>query len=87
MPRVTMKKSRLRKAAVLILLFACFLGAFSAIGLWENHQREQAVASQAQIDDAARRRREGWIEVDGQWYAPRTEIGRASCRERVSQWV
>lgn len=74
MPHFTMKKSRLRKAAILILLFACFLGAFSAIGLWENHQREQALASQAQIDDAARRRREGWIEVDGQWYAPRTDL-------------
>lgn len=71
MPRVHVKRSRLRKAALLVLLFACFLGLFSAIGLWENHTREQALASQAEVDEPARRRREGWLELDGQWYAPR----------------
>lgn len=74
MAQFQVRKSRIRKILMLILLLACFGGVFSLMGLWENNQRQQAMLQQEQVDEAARRRREGWIQVDGQWYAPKTDI-------------
>ena len=73
MPHLQMKKQHMRVILILILIAACFAGLFCAIGLWESHQRQQAVLLR-QDDTEARRLRQGWVEKDGIWYAPKSGL-------------
>ena len=74
MPHIHMHKRHIRKALILVLILACVSGVLFAVQIWESHQRQQAMLRQEEIDEPARRRREGWIEKDGQWYAPKSGL-------------
>ena len=74
MPHIHMHKRHIRKALILVLILACVSGILFAVQIWESHQRQQAMLRQEEIDEPARRRREGWIEKDGQWYAPKSGL-------------
>ena len=74
MPRFQVSKNHLQKLLILVLALACFGGIFSLMGLWESHRQRQASLQQQQVDEAARRRREGWVQFEGEWYSPRQEI-------------
>ena len=74
MAQFQVRRGRIRRILALVLLLACFGGIFCMMELWESHQQEQAMLQQDKVDEAARRRREGWIQVDGQWYSPKTDI-------------
>ena len=55
--------------------FASFCLVIGAVSFWEAGQEKEAMSVQAEIDESARRRREGWIERDGVWYAPQPGTG------------
>lgn len=74
MPHIHMHKRHIRKALILVLILACVSGVLFAVQIWESHQRQQAMLRQEEIDEPAHRRREGWIEKDGQWYAPKSGL-------------
>lgn len=74
MPHMQMTKGHVKKNLLLLLLLICLGAILLGIHLWESNRRNQAVMMQEQIDEPARRRREGWIEKDGQWYAPKSEL-------------
>lgn len=74
MPRYQIHKQHIRKILILVLVLACFGGILSGIGLWESYQKQQAVLKQTAVDESAKRRREGWIEKDGQWYRPKSDL-------------
>lgn len=74
MPRYQVHKQHIRKILILVLVLACLGGILSGIGLWESYQKQQAVLKQAEVDESAKRRREGWIEKDGQWYRPKSDL-------------
>ena len=74
MPHMQMTKGHVKKILLLLLLLICLGAILLGIYLWESNRRNQAVMMQEQIDEPARRRREGWIEKDGQWYAPKSEL-------------
>lgn len=69
---IRIRQRTVRRLLILVLIFACFSGVFSLLNLLENNQYQKAMLQEA--DEAARRRREGWIQVDGQWYSPRKDI-------------
>lgn len=69
---IRIRQRTVRRLLILALILACFSGIFSLLNLLENNQRQQAMLQQ--VDETARRRREGWIQVDGQWYSPKTDI-------------
>lgn len=71
MPQVHIKKSNAKKILVLAAVLLLCLGVIGAVFAWESQKEAEAMAAQAQIDESARRRREGWIERDGIWYAPK----------------
>lgn len=71
MPQVHIKKSNAKKILVLAAALLLCLGVIGAVFAWESQKEAEAMAAQAQIDESARRRREGWIERDGIWYAPK----------------
>ena len=70
MPQVHVKKSNAKKILVLVAVLLLCLGVIGAVSFWEAGQEKEAMSVQAEIDESARRRREGWIERDGVWYAP-----------------
>lgn len=72
MPRIQVYKGHVKKLLILVLVLLCIGGILGGVSLWESHRLQQAMLSQEQIDQPARRRREGWIEKDGQWYAPKS---------------
>lgn len=74
MPHMQTTKGHVKKILLLLLLLICLGAILLGIYLWESNRRNQAVMMQEQIDEPARRRREGWIEKDGQWYAPKSEL-------------
>lgn len=71
MPQVHVKKSNTKKILVLVAVLLLCLGVIGAVSFWEAGQEKEAMSVQAEIDESARRRREGWIERDGVWYAPK----------------
>ena len=71
MPQVHVKKSNAKKILVLVAVLLLCLGVIGAVSFWEAGQEKEAMSVQAEIDESARRRREGWIERDGVWYAPK----------------
>lgn len=72
MPRIQVHKGHVKKLLILMLVLLCIGGILGGVSLWESHRLQQAMLSQEQIDQPARRRREGWIEKDGQWYVPKS---------------
>ena len=71
MPQVHVKKSKAKKILVLAIVLLRFLGMIGGISFWESKQRQEAMLVQSEIDESARRRREGWVNRDGVWYAPK----------------
>lgn len=71
MPQVHVKKSKAKKILVLAIVLLLFLGMIGGISFWESKQRQEAMLVQSEIDESARRRREGWVNRDGVWYAPK----------------
>ena len=71
MPQVHVKKSNAKKILILIIALLIFLGVIGGISLWESKQKKEAILVQSEIDESARRRREGWVNRDGVWYAPK----------------
>ncbi len=71
MPQVHVKKSNAKKILILIIALLIFLGVIGGISLWESKQKKEAMLVQSEIDESARRRREGWVNRDGVWYAPK----------------
>jgi len=71
MPQVHVKKSNTKKIFVLVAVLLLCLGVIGAVSFWETGQEKEAMSVQVEIDESARRRREGWIERDGVWYAPK----------------
>lgn len=71
MPQVRVKKSKAKKILVLAIVLLLFLGMIGGISFWESKQRQEAMLVQSEIDESARRRREGWVNRDGVWYAPK----------------
>ena len=71
MPQVHVKKSNAKKILVLVTVLLLCLGVIGAVSFWEAGLEKEAMSVQAEIDESARRRREGWIERDGVWYAPK----------------
>lgn len=71
MPQVHVKKSNAKKILVLVAVLLLCLGVIGAVSFWETGQEKEAMSVQVEIDESARRRREGWIERDGVWYAPK----------------
>lgn len=71
MPQVHVKKSKAKKILVLAIVLLLFLGMIGGIFFWESKQRQEAMLVQSEIDESARRRREGWVNRDGVWYAPK----------------
>ena len=71
MPQVHVKKSKTKKILVLAIVLLLFLGMIGGISFWESKQRQEAMLVQSEIDESARRRREGWVNRDGVWYAPK----------------
>ena len=73
MPQVHIKKGNAKKILILLIILIAFLGLIGSISFWESKQEQQAMLVQAEIDEPARKRREGWIERDGVWYAPKQD--------------
>ena len=73
-PRLALRKSSLRKILILVMALIGFAVIFGLLGWWEASQRQQATLLQSQADEEARRRREGWIQFEGEWYSPKSEI-------------
>lgn len=71
MPQVHIKKGNAKKILILLIILIAFLGLIGGISFWESKQERKAMLVQAEIDEPARKRREGWIERDGVWYAPK----------------
>ena len=71
MPQVHIKKGNAKKILILLIILIAFLGLIGGISFWESKQERKAMQVQAEIDEPARKRREGWIERDGVWYAPK----------------
>lgn len=71
MPQVHVKKSNTKKILVLVAVLLLCLGVIGAVSFWEAGQEKEAMSVQAEIDESARRRREGWVNRDGVWYAPK----------------
>lgn len=71
MPQVHIKKGNAKKILVLLIILIVFLGLIGGISFWESKQERKAMLVQAEIDEPARKRREGWIERDSVWYAPK----------------
>lgn len=71
MTQVHVKKSNAKKILILIIALLIFLGVIGGISLWESKQKKEAILVQSEIDESARRRREGWVNRDGVWYAPK----------------
>ena len=67
-PRFALRKSSLRKILILVMALIGFAVIFGLLGWWEASQRQQATLLQSQADEEARRRREGWIQCEGEWY-------------------
>ena len=65
------KKEQCQKDSCSGCSFASLLGVIGAVSFWEAGQEKEAMSVQAEIDESARRRREGWIERDGVSYAPK----------------
>lgn len=71
MPQVHVKKSNAKKILVLVTVLLLCLGVIGAVSFWEAGLEKEAMSVQAEIDESARRRREGWVNRDGVWYAPK----------------
>lgn len=71
MPQVHIKKRNTKKIFVLIIFLLVFACVVLGVFFWESKQKQEAMLVQAEIDEPARKRREGWIERDGVWYAPK----------------
>lgn len=74
MPNMQIQKKHLPKILVLVVILLCFAAVWAGTSFWESHQRQQAMEKQEEIDLPARRRREGWIEKNGTWYAPKSNL-------------
>ena len=66
MPQVHVKKSNTKKILVLVAVLLLCLGVIGAVSFWEAGQEKEAMSVQAEIDESARRRREGWSLVCSQ---------------------
>lgn len=71
MPQVHIKKRNTKKIFVLIIFLLVFVCVVLGVFFWESKQKQEAMLVQAEIDEPARKRREGWVERDGVWYAPK----------------
>ena len=69
MPQVHIKKRNTKKIFVLIIFLLVFVCVVLGVFFWESKQKQEAMLVQAEIDEPARKRREGWVERDGVWYA------------------
>lgn len=74
MPHMRLKRENIVKLLLLLAALSVSLMGIGVISLWENRQQEEAMWSQSEKDQAARRRREGWIQKDGVWYAPKQNL-------------
>ncbi len=74
MPHMRLKRENIVKILLLLAALSVSLMGIGAISFWENRQQEEAMWSQSEKDQAARRRREGWIQKDGVWYAPKQNL-------------
>lgn len=72
--RFQIGKRSVKKLVALILVFFCLIAAIGAVGLWETSQRQRSLLQQDEVDSAARKRREGWIQFEEEWYAPKSDI-------------
>lgn len=73
MPQVHIKKRNTKKIFVLIIFLLVFACVVLGVFFWESKQKQEAMLVQAEIDEPARKRREGWVERDGVWYAPKQD--------------
>ena len=73
MPQVHIKKRNTKKIFVLIIFLLVFVCVVLGVFFWESKQKQEAMLVQAEIDEPARKRREGWVERDGVWYAPKQD--------------
>lgn len=60
----------------LLVLVLMLTGGVLVCGaaLWQSRSKAQAQQTQQELELSAQRRREGWIELEQQWYAPRNDI-------------
>lgn len=73
MPQVHIKKRNTKKIFVLIIFLLVFVCVVLGVFFWESKQKQEAMLVQAEIDEPARKRREGWVERDGVWYVPKQD--------------
>lgn len=73
MPQVHVKKGNAKKILMLLVVLLVFLGMIGGISLSESKKKKEAMLVQSEIDETARRRREGWVNRDGVWYVPKED--------------